>query len=227
MDRRSLVFGAFLGFLVAQSPSFLNHLTFFLSGQVSEMMFQGNWTLVALNIGGFLLFLIPLAYRRKADWRSYGIYTAFIVSLFVEMYGIPLTVYLGSGLLSSSMTPPDVVLTLSFFGTSLAMNYWMIIGALITSIGMLIVTVGWAQIYRGEGLVTDGIYKYSRHPQYLGIILIAVGWFIGWPTLLTMAILPILTYEYYRLSFKEEEEVIEELGEEKYQEYREKTPLLI
>lgn len=227
MEKRSLVFGLIAGLFLANLPSFLHHLEYFLSGQVSSFMIKGNWEIVALNVIGFLLFLIPLKYRRKADWRSYGIYTAFIVSLFVEMYGIPLSIYLTSGLISSGITPPSTLFSFSVLGTTFGMSAWMLAGVAITLTGMTIVTAGWYQIYRGEGLVTDGVYGISRHPQYLGIILIALGWFVGWPTLLTLAMLPVLCYEYYRLSKQEEREVIEEFGEEKYAEYRESTPFMI
>jgi protein-S-isoprenylcysteine O-methyltransferase Ste14 len=176
---------------------------YFLSGQAKMIVFQGKWDIVALSIIGFLAFLIPLNYRKRADWRSMGIYSAFIVSLFIEMYGIPLTIYMSSaafgGLNPASV--PNTILTFNAIGYTFAMNTWMVVGAVITAIGMGIVAWGWSTIYRTEkDLVKTGIYSYSRHPQYLGIILIAVGWFIGWPTLLTAVMLPIDIYEHYNLT---------------------------
>lgn len=230
IDKRSFLFGILTGLTVISFPSFLNHLLYFLSGQVEMIVFQGKWDIVALSIIGFLAFLIPLNYRRRANWRSMGIYSAFIVSLFIEMYGIPLTIYMSSAALGglSPASVPNTVFTFNAIGYTFAMNLWMIIGAIITAVGMGIVAWGWSTIYKTDkDLVQTGIYNYSRHPQYLGIILIAAGWFIGWPTLLTAALLPIVVYEYYRLSQSEEEEVAKDIGEEKYGRYRKSTPMFI
>jgi len=230
IDKRSFIFGTLTGLAIISFPSFLNHLMYFLSGQVELIIFQGKWDIVALIIIGFLAFLIPLNYRRRANWRSMGIYSAFIVSLFIEMYGVPLTIYMSSAAFGtfSPAQVPNTIFSFNAIGYEFAMNLWMVIGAIITAIGMAIVAWGWSTIYRTEkDLVQEGIYGYSRHPQYLGIILIAVGWFIGWPTLLTALMLPIVVYEYYRLSQNEEKEVAKDIGEEKYAEYRKSTPMFI
>ncbi|MDY7081028.1 MAG: methyltransferase [Halobacteria archaeon] len=233
IDRRSFAFGFIAALAIVSIPSFLDHYIFFISGQVKPAVIGGRWDIVALNVVGFLVFLIPLAYRRKADWKSMGVYAAFIVSLFVEMYGIPLTVYLSSAALASpgGENAPNYLIEFTFLGQFFGMDFWTIVGAIITFIGMVIVAVGWYTIYRAvqeDELVTSGIYRYSRHPQYVGIILIAVGWFIGWPTLLTTAILPVLVYFYYKAAKREEEEVMEEMGDSAaYQEYRESTPMFV
>lgn len=206
-------------------PSFLEHFQFFISGQFEAIMKKNRWDLVLLNIVGFLLFLIPLNYRRKTDWKSYGIYTAFIVSLFVEMYGIPLTVFLGSSFIGPASYEASYVLTLNSIGINFGLTLWMLIGLIITLIGMAIVTAGWTTIYRTEEeLTTSGIYGHSRHPQYVGIVLISLGWFIGWPTPLTTLLLPILVYTYYKLSLEEEKEMMDAVGEQRYREYMEKVP---
>ncbi len=223
---RKILAGTVLFLAVLSLPSFLEHFQFFISGQFEAIMKKNRWDLVLLNIIGFLLFLIPLNYRRKTDWKSYGIYTAFIVSLFVEMYGIPLTVFLGSSFIGAPAGyEAGYVLTLNAIGISLGLTPWMLTGLVITLLGMAIVAAGWATIYRtNEELTTSGIYGYSRHPQYVGIILISVGWFIGWPTPLTTLLLPILVYTYYKLSLEEEKEMMDVVGERRYREYMEKVP---
>lgn len=228
LSRKNIVLGL-IGFLgIISIPSFLEHYTYFLTGQIESIAKQGRWDLVALNIIGFLLFLIPLNYRRKADWKSMSIYSAFIVSLFIEMYGVPLGIYLSTPALTGFASSQNVVFSLFVFGWGFDLTLWMVIGLVITITGMLITALGWITIYRTEKYLVDtGIYGYSRHPQYVGITLIVIGWFIGWPTPLATLILPILLYTYYKLAIKEEKEVAEEIGEDKYQEYREKVPRFI
>ena len=51
-----------------------------------------------------------------------------------------------------------------------------------------------------------------RHPQYLGLILIMVGFLLQWPTFATLAMFPILLLVDRRLAIREEREVKEQLG---------------
>ena len=228
INRRNILLGI-IGFVgLISIPSFLDHYIYFLTGQIENIAKQGRWDLVALNIIGFLLFLIPLNYRRKADWKSMGIYSAFIVSLFIEMYGVPLSIYLSTPALTSFTGSQDVVFSLFLFGWGFDLTLWMLIGVIITGLGAAILALGWITIYRtDEELVDKGIYGYSRHPQYIGILLIVVGWFIGWPTPLATLILPFLVYTYYKLALEEEREVAEEVGKQKYESYKEKVPRFI
>jgi protein-S-isoprenylcysteine O-methyltransferase Ste14 len=208
---------------------FYLHFYAYLSSNVITEVVTRQWMVVLFFIILFMAFLIPLSYRRKAGWVEYGLVAAFFVSLFVEMYGIPLTILLASKyfFVPGTQLPPNV-LNISFMGVGLGLDMAMIYGSLLILIGMSLIILGWVTLYRNskeKGLVTSGIYQYSRHPQYLGFIFIILGWFFGWPTPLTLVFAPILVYKYLSVCRKEEAEVMKEHPE--YEEYRSKVPFMI
>ncbi len=233
MEKRTAILIIFGIMILAGLPSFIRYASGFITGQIESVVIQNRWDFVGLNILLFLIFLIPLNFRKKVNWKSMGVYTAFVVSLFVEMYGIPLTIYFSSAAISTggAQTVHDPILTFTILGQTFSMTFWKMIGAAITITGMLTVIVGWSTLYRKRqtvDIVTSGIYKYSRHPQYLGLILISFGWFIHWPTLLTLGMLPVLIYFYYKLTLEEEKELKEEFQDfKKYEQYRKETPRFI
>ncbi len=162
------------------------------------------WTVVA-NAGVFILFLAFLPYRTRVEWRTKSAFSAFILALFAEMFGIPLLLYILSPLMRINYfwkQPGGWLNNPLWFG-------WVgaVLGAWLTLIGMVLVFIGWHQIHRAEGLVTSGLYKYMRHPQYTGFFLVMTGWLLQWETTLTLIMYPLLVLMYYFLARREEAEL--------------------
>jgi protein-S-isoprenylcysteine O-methyltransferase Ste14 len=176
----------------------------------------GLWSLAVLNAAFFIFFAwsfyTPLSTR---DWRSFGLYSAFVVALFAEMYGFPLSLFLLSGWLSSRF--PEVnwlshdaghVLEMIFgwrgnphFGPFHILSFVLIGG------GFWLLSRAWPVLYqaqrRGE-LALTGPYAQIRHPQYVGFALIMTGFLVQWPTLLTLLLYPVMLITYVRLAIHEE-----------------------
>lgn len=97
------------------------------------------------------------------------------------------------------------------------------LGSLLMLVGFIMIYKGWRKVHRAKGeLVTDGIYQYVRHPQYLGLMILTIGTLVQWPTIITFAMWPILAVMYYMLAKREEIEFTE-----KYTEYKQRVPMLI
>lgn len=180
---------------------------------------RGRWDFVIVSIAAFLAFLALIPVRTRGDWRAHGIYTAFIVSLFAEMFGFPLTAYFLSTYFGLTLFEKEFMLYMLRVG--------MPVGSVITFLGVLLVLLGWREVYRAKDrLATQGVYRYLRHPQYLGILLITAGWLVHWPTIPGLVMWPILVFLYYRLSVQEERALAAKFGEE-FRAYAERTPRLL
>lgn len=223
---RILIIALILLFIFSFGKSFFDYASWLLSKEGLEAAFRGRWDIVLFNIFFFLSFLIFIPFKKKVSWKSHGIFSAFIIALFMEMYGIPFTIFLLSGTVSPQGRVVKNFVTFEVLGTAFNMPEFSFYGLIITSIGTLLVMLGWKKIYKSKSLVTTGVYRLSRHPQYIGIILIALGWLIGWPTPITLVLFPILVFIYYRLA-KEEDGEMGKLYGKKFKDYKEKVPMFI
>lgn len=198
---------------------------------INETTRYGHWgiALVMIVIVTWLVFKY-FKPKRKREWKAVGILEAFLIALYAEMYGFPLTIYILTSVFGIDIPFLHIKghLWASLFGLSEKWAvYEMLIGYSVIGLGIALVTTGWKKIYKAKGgLVTDGVYQYIRHPQYTGIILITIGALIHWPTLLTIIMWPILILAYYKLARKEEKDIGKEFREE-YRRYKMKTPMFL
>jgi protein-S-isoprenylcysteine O-methyltransferase Ste14 len=198
----------------------------------------GLWSLVIINSTIFIIFAFSFFKpRTKRDWRSFGAFSAFLVALFTEMYGFPLTIYLLSGWLQSRYPNVDwfshdaghlLEMLLGWkanphFGPFHLLSFAFIGG------GFILISNAWSVLYeaqrRGE-LATTGPYAHVRHPQYVGFILVMFGFLLQWPTLLTLMMFPVLVWMYVRLARSEEREAEAEFGET-YRAYARRVPAFL
>jgi protein-S-isoprenylcysteine O-methyltransferase Ste14 len=195
----------------------------------------GLWSLVVINSLVFIIFAFSFSKpRTPRDWRSFSAFSAFIVALFVEMYGFPLTIYLLSGWLMRRYPGVDVFshdaghLWNTLLGWKINPHFdplHIFSNALIFG-GFILLSAAWKVLYetqRTRTLAVTGPYAYIRHPQYDGFILIMLGFLLQWPTLITLIMFPILVFMYVRLARREEREVLLEFGET-YRRYMLSTP---
>lgn len=146
----------------------------------AHMSGYGLWFLAFVNAAIFIVFAFSFFKpQTKRDWRSFGAFSAFIVALFAEMYGFPLTIYFFSGWLQSHYPGVDWFshdaghLFEMMFGWK-ANPHWgpfhLISFALIGG-GFWLISASWHVLWQAqrEGkLAVTGPYARLRHPQYLG-----------------------------------------------------------
>ena len=203
-----------------------------------EQSGYGLWGLVILNSIVFILFAFSFFKpRTKRDWRSFGAFSAFLVALFAEMYGFPLSLYLLSGWLQSRYPAVNWLshdaghlLEMMFgwranphFGPFHLLSFVLIGG------GFILIAAAWRVLYEAQrraALATGGPYDYVRHPQYAGFILVLTGFLIQWPTLLTLAMFPVLVVMYARLAKQEEKEAKAAFGDA-YDRYAARVPAFL
>jgi methanethiol S-methyltransferase len=198
----------------------------------------GLWSVAIINSLVFIIFAFSFTGPKNArDWRSFGAFSAFIVALFTEMYGFPLTIYLLSGWLGSRYPEVDFLahdaghlLEVAFgWGGDPHFGPFHIASSILIVAGFLLLAKSWVVLYQAQRwgeIAATGPYALVRHPQYLGFIAIMLGFLLQWPTVLTLAMFPVLLYMYLRLARREEHDAIAQFGEG-YQRYMERVPAFL
>jgi methanethiol S-methyltransferase len=199
----------------------------------------GLWSLVIINSLVFIIFAFSFAGPKSArDWRSFGAFSAFLIALFTEMYGFPLTIFLLSGWLSSRSPDVDFFshdaghllegLLAAIFGWDIDPHAgpFHIASYVLIFAGFVLLARSWGILYeaqRRHEIAASGPYAHVRHPQYLGFISIMLGFLLQWPTLVTLVMFPILVFMYARLARREERDALAQFGR-RYEEYMSRVP---
>ena len=194
----------------------------------------GLWGLVAFNSLLFIVFAVSFYHpQSRRDWRALGGFSAFVVALFTEMYGYPLTVYLLTGPLAGLIPGVNLSHNAGHLWTDVIgwkgdphLSPFHLASYLFIGGGFWLIAAAWRVLLAAQKqhkLALTGAYARIRHPQYTGLILIMTGFLLQWPTLATLVMFPVLVYVYRRLAIREEQDVRAAFGAA-YDAYAATTP---
>ena len=195
----------------------------------------GLWSFVVLNSAIFIIFAFSFTRPRTGrDWRSFGAFSAFMLALFTEMYGFPLTIYLLTGWFGSrypSVSPfshdaGHLWHTLLGLKGNAHFDPFHIVGDVLIVAGFFLLSAAWKVLYQAQRqhkMASTGPYARVRHPQYVAFATIMAGFLLQWPTLATLLMFPVLIEMYRRLAQREERDALAEFGDA-YARYATVTP---
>ena len=192
----------------------------------------GTWGIAAIVIVAvswtFYRYFAPHGWR---EWTVSGLVQAFIVSLYAEMYGFPLTIYLLVRFTGLDRDYVSANLWSTLLGVGeLGMLIAMLAGYALVIVGFGLFAQGWREVYRARKehrLATNGLYSIVRHPQYTGLFLALFGeGVIHWPTLFSIVLFPVIVVAYAIQARREERRMLAEFGDQ-YRIYMARTPMFV
>lgn len=197
-----------------------------------QIAHSGAWgiALIVIVLASWFLYryLAPKTWR---EWASAGVIQAFIIALYAEMYGFPLTIYLLIRFFGIDQTYLSASLWSTLLGLGeTGMMISMILGYLILFVGLGIFIAGWRQLHRARQenrIITDRLYGLVRHPQYTGLFIGIFGeGIVHWPTIFSIVLFPVIVLAYTMLARSEERKMLTQFGET-YEVYQRRVPRFI